>query len=184
MKKLFALLIIIFSISLANAQEASVTTNKPELHTGLLGIWLNKEYKLSDQIAIRAEVGLDGGLWWNTYSSGHAFIPVFTAEPRWYYNLGKRSKKGKTTKGNFGNFLSIKTSFHPDLFIISNYYEDIIPDLSIVPTWGIRRPIGRNFTFETGIGIGYLHSFYKSKGYTSDAGELTANIHLRFGYRF
>lgn len=184
MKKLFAFFAFLSSISLANAQEAVVTTTKAEIHTGLLGIWLNKEYKLSNQLTVRAEVGLDGGLWWNTYSSGHVFLPVFTAEPRWYYNLEKRSKKGKTTKGNFGNFISLKTSFHPDLFIISNYYESVIPDLSIVPTWGIRRAISKNFIFETGIGIGYMHTFYKAKGYTSDEGELTANIHLRFGYRF
>lgn len=57
MKKLFALFIFLFSISLANAQEVAVTTNKPELQTGLLGIWLNKEYRLSDQIAIELKWG-------------------------------------------------------------------------------------------------------------------------------
>lgn len=184
MKKLFALLFILFSVSLAKAQEAPVTTNPVEIHTGILGIWLNKEYKMSNKLAIRAEVGLDGNLWTGTYSSGFVLIPVFTAEPRWYYNLEKRHTKLKTTKGNFGNFFSLRTSYSPDLFVISNYYTNIIPFLTIVPTWGIRRPLGKNFVFETGIGIGYLHNFYKSKGYISDDGELTANINLRFGYRF
>ena len=164
MKKLFALVALLFYISQVSAQEAAVTTNKAEVHTGLLGIWLNKEYRLSDEIAIRAEVGLDAGLWWNTYNSGYILAPVFTAEPRWYYNLEKRTKKGRTTKGNFANFLSLKTSFHPDLFVISNYYEQMVPDLSIIPTWGIRRAISSHFVFETGIGIGYIHYFQKSYG--------------------
>ncbi|WP_192347692.1 DUF3575 domain-containing protein [Algoriphagus sp. Y33] len=183
MKCLLALLLLIFSFSLTHAQDAPVTTNRVEIHTGLLGVWLNKEYRLSDQLAIRTEVGLDAGLWWNTYDSGYIFTPVFTAEPRWYYNLEKRAKKGRTTKGNFGNFFSLKTSFHPDLFIISNYYDKRVPDLSIIPTWGIRRAVSRQFIFETGIGLGYIHYFQKSYGYTSNEGELAANLHIRFGYR-
>jgi len=185
MKKLISSIFLIFSISLANAQEAPVTTNKPEIHAGFLGIWLNNEYRLSDQFALRAEIGLDMQVWGDiNYSSSYVFLPVFTAEPRWYYNLEKRHNKGKTTKGNFGNFFSLKTSFHPDLFVISQYNDVVIPDLSIIPTWGIRRPISTNFVFETGIGFGYIHYFNKSQGYSYDEGNLTANLHLRIGYRF
>ncbi|SFA90499.1 hypothetical protein [Algoriphagus aquimarinus] len=185
MKKLFTLYVFLFSISLANAQEVEVTTNKPELQIGFLGVWLNNEYRLSDQFALRAEIGLDMQAWGDlNYTSSYVFLPVITAEPRWYYNLAKRSNKGKTTKGNFGNFFSLKTSFHPDLFVISQYDDIVIPDLSIVPTWGIRRPLSTNFVFETGIGFGYIHYFYKSQGYSYDEGNFMVNLHLRFGYRF
>ncbi|MBB6327078.1 hypothetical protein FHS59_002706 [Algoriphagus iocasae] len=185
MKKLFLLTLILFSIKVTFAQEASVSTNKPEVHIGFLGVWLNKEYSLSKQIALRAEVGFDMQVWGDlNYSSSYVFLPVLTAEPRWYYNLEKRSSKGKNTNGNFGNFFSLKTSFHPDLLVISQYDDSIIPDLSIVPTWGIRRPISQNFIFETGIGFGYIHYFYKSQGYSYDEGNLAVNLHLRFGYRF
>jgi hypothetical protein len=183
MKTLFASLFLIFSISLANGQEAPMTTSRPELQAGFLGVWLNNEYRLSDQLALRAEIGLDMQVWGNlNYASSYIFLPVFTAEPRWYYNLEKRHGKGKATKGNFGNFFSLKSSFHPDFFVISNFDESIIPDKSLKPTWGIRRNISANFMFETGIGFGYIHYFYKSQGYTSDEGNLTVNLHLRFGY--
>ncbi len=42
--------------------------------------------------------------------------PVITAEPRWYYNLNKRVSKSKNIEGNSGNFISLKTSYHPDWF--------------------------------------------------------------------
>ena len=59
--------------------------------------------------------------------------------------------------GNQGNFLSIKTSYHPDWFVISNYDNiNIISDISIIPTWGIRRNIGKHFNSETGIGYRYI----------------------------
>ena len=185
MKKLFVFSLIFFSITATFAQEASVSTNNPEIQIGFLGVWLNKEYSLSRKIALRAEIGLDMQVWGNlNYRSSYVFLPVFTAEPRWFYNLDKRSKRGKNTNGNFGNFLSLKTSLHPDLFVISQYDDSIIPDLSIIPTWGIRRPISTNFIFETGIGFGYIHYFYKSQGYSYDEGNLAVNLHLRFGYRF
>lgn len=184
MKRLLMLVILIVSASLAKAQDAPVITNKMELQTGLFGIWLNKEYKLSNQFAMRAEIGLDAGFWGGSHSTGYIFVPVVTAEPRWYYNLEKRNRKEKITQGNFGNFFSLKTSFHPDLFVISNYSESIIPDLSIVPTWGIRRAISSHFSFETGIGIGYLRNFHKSQGALFDTEDVAVNLHLRFGYRF
>lgn len=183
MKKSLITLLIIILASPAFAQEAAVTTNPIEIQTGFFGIWLNKEYKLSDQIALRTEVGLDADIW-KRHSVGFALVPVFTAEPRWYYNLKRRSQKGKKTTDNYGNFLSLKSSFHPDLFVISNYSDAIVPNLSIVPTWGIRRPISESFSFEAGIGMGYIFRFFKTIGFSSNEGELAANIHLRFGYRF
>lgn len=93
--------------------------------------------------------------------------------------------KGRRIDGNSGIFLSLKTSYHPDWFVISNYDEiRIVSDISIVPTWGIRRNIGDHFTYETGIGIGFLYYFAKDAGYSENESYITLNLHLRFGYRF
>jgi hypothetical protein len=59
-----------------------------------------------------------------------------------------------------------------------------IPDVSIIPTWGIRRNIGNHFNYETGIGVGYVRYFYKSQGFGENEGEAAVNLHLRIGYRF
>ena len=68
---------------------------------------------------------------------------------------------------------------------ISNYENiNIISDISLVPTWGIRRNIGKHFNYETGIGIGYRYIFAKKAGYLENESEATLNLHFRIGYKF
>ncbi len=55
-------------------------------------------------------------------------------------------------------------------------------DISIVPTWGIRRKLGKHFTYKTGFGDAYY--FTKNAGYFKNKGDRTGNLRLRFGYRF
>jgi hypothetical protein len=111
--------------------------------------------------------------------------PIITVEPRWYYNLNKREPKSKRIDGNSGNFISLKTSYHPDWFVISNYDDvNIISDISVIPTWGIRRNIAKQFNYETGIGIGYRYIFAKQAGYLENESDVTINLHLRIGYKF
>lgn len=111
--------------------------------------------------------------------------PVITLEPRWYYNLEKRQSKSRSIAGNSGNFLTIQTSYHPNWFTISNYDNvEIVNQISVITTWGIKRNIGQHFTYETGIGIGFTHYFAKSEGYASDESSAAIKLHLRLGYRF
>lgn len=171
----------------ANSQTASVEKSIYGIQTGFLGIWGHNESKLSNTIALRTEVGLDAGIWGGDYydENGFLMIPVITLEPRLYYNLNKRVKKSRTIDGNSGNFISLKTSYHPSWFEISNYNTiKIVSDISLVPTWGIKRNLGNHFTYETGIGIGYIYYFAKNAGYIENEGEVAVNLHLRIGYRF
>jgi hypothetical protein len=186
--KIKLLLVFVFGvIYIGKAQDSSVEKSVFGLQTGLLGVWMHHEARLSNQIALRTEIGLDSGIWGGDFYDGIGFLmtPVITVEPRWYYNLNKRETKGKSTAGNSGNFLALKTSVHPDWFVISNADNvRVIGDVSVVPTWGIRRSIGSHFNFETGLGLGYRCIFAKQAGYAKDYGELAVNVHLRFGYRF
>ena len=61
---------------------------------------------------------------------------------------------------------------------------EVADQISIIPTWGIRRNIGNHFTYETGIGIGYLYYFAKDAGYAENESDVAVNLHLRIGYRF
>jgi hypothetical protein len=171
----------------ANSQNDSVEKSIFGIQTGFLGIWAHQELRLSNSIALRTELGLDGGLWGGSLydKTGFLLAPVITAEPRWYFNLKKRVSKSKRIDGNSGNFFSIKSSYHPDWFILSNYDDiRIVSDLSIIPTWGLRRNIGSRLNFETGIGFGYAYLFSKKAGYPENEGHSTVNLHLRIGYRF
>jgi len=187
MKIFFLPLTLILLPIIAKSQTASVEQSTYGIQTGVLGIWANNEMKLSNQIALRAEIGMDAGFWGGSFypENGYLMTPVIRLEPRWYYNLEKRLSKSRNISGNSGNFITLQTSYNPNWFVISNYDNAEVGDqISIIPTWGIRRTIGNHFTYETGIGIGYRYIFAKSVGYSENKGEAALNLHLRIGYRF
>lgn len=187
MKKIILTLAFLGIGFVAISQNTSVEKSTYGIQTGFLGLWFHNESKLSNQIALRSELGLDTGIWGGTYYDKVGFLlaPVITLEPRWYYNLNKRVEKDRRIDGNSGNFISLKTSYHPDWFVISNYDNiRVISDISIMPTWGIRRNVGRHFNYETGVGIGYVFFFAKDAGYIENTSDVAINLHLRLGYRF
>lgn len=168
-------------------QIASVEKSVFGLQTGFLGIWAHNEARLTNSIALRTELGLDAGIWGGSHYNGTGFVlvPAITLEPRWYYNLNKRVKKSRNIKGNSGNFISLKSTYHPDMIVISNRDNvNFISDFSIVPTWGIRRQIGQHFNYETGIGIGYIHYINPNNLSINGEADIAVNLHLRLGYRF
>jgi len=183
-KKILLSLIVSLMYLYGNSQTASVEKSTYGIQTGLLGIWVHNEMKLTNQIALRTELGINAGIFGGDFypKTGFLMTPVITVEPRWYYNLEKRQSKSKNIAGNCGNFVSLQTSYHPNWFVISNYDNlKTFNLITIVPTWGIKRNIGKHFTYETAIGIGYGHQFRERYG---DLEGVTANLHLRIGYRF
>ncbi|GGA67270.1 hypothetical protein GCM10008015_05010 [Flavobacterium palustre] len=167
MKKILVFLILGLNLN-ANAQEASVEKSIFGIQVGLgsgVGIWVNNESRLSNSIALRSEIGLENDFTVGDHYDGAGFIlqPVLTLEPRYYYNLVKRNSKGRNTVNNSGNYISIKTSYHPDWFVI-NLDDNVTKtaDLAIVPTWGIKRQIGNHFTYETALGLGYRVVYLKA----------------------
>lgn len=186
MKKNLFLLSIIFTASSIFAQEnqtASVEKSIFGVQTGLLGIWGNNESRLTNQLSLRSEIGMDMGvLIGGNSDDGFVLIPVLRIEPRWYYNLEKRSGKGKSISKNSGNFFTLSTTYNPDWFSLSNSDNiKVISSIAIIPKWGIKRTYGKSFTFETGIGVGYIKSLNPNYDLLSDVG---VDLHLRIGYTF
>jgi hypothetical protein len=185
-KNLLVLLLLGLTLTV-NSQNASVEKSIYGIQIGFLGIWGHNESKLTNSIALRSELGFDTGIYGGSTTNkvGFIFGPTITLEPRWYYNLNKRKNKSKRIDGNSGNFISIKTTYHPDWFFISN--EDnvnLISDISIVPTWGIKRNFGKHFNYETGFGIGYVHFFEEKNVIFDYDDDIAVNLHLRIGYTF
>lgn len=187
MKKIITLTLTCITLS-TQAQETSVEKSTFGAQTGFLGIWVHNETRLSNSIALRSEIGFDSGIWGGDFydKTGFLLAPVLTIEPRFYYNLDRRHLKDKKTSNNNGNFFSLRTSYHPDWFVISNTENvKIISDLSFVPTWGIRRNINNsNFVYEAGFGAGYQYVFAKQAGYNENESHFLLNLHLRIGYSF
>ncbi|WP_422104379.1 hypothetical protein [Winogradskyella sp.] len=174
--------------STEQVQKSSVEKSIFGIQTGFAGLWVYNELKLSNQIALRTEIGFDAYDNDEFYPDAGFLLTTFiTAEPRWYYNLNKRQSKSKRIDNNSGNFFSLKTSFRSDNLLLD--FGDannarIVDNLAIIPTWGIRRNIGNHFNYETGLGLGYIHYFAKSSGFVKDKGEAAINLHLRIGYQF
>ncbi len=171
-----------------NSEIASVEKSVFGIQAGFAGIWIHNELKLSDQIALRTEIGLDAYENDDYYpDAGFLLSTVLTLEPRWYYNLNKRVNQSKSIEGNSGNFFAIKSSLRlNDLLIKFGDDEEVnvVNNLSIIPTWGIRRNLGKHFNYEAGLGAGYIHFFAKDAGFAEDEGEFAINLHLRIGYKF
>ena len=70
-----------------NSQTASVEKSTYGIQTGLLGIWDHNEMKLTNQIALRTELGMNAGIFGGDFypKTGFLMTPVITAEPRWYF---------------------------------------------------------------------------------------------------
>ncbi|MGB0522963.1 MAG: hypothetical protein ACPGJS_08380 [Flammeovirgaceae bacterium] len=188
-KNLFFVLVFCLISFLAKSQQVSVEKNTFGIQAGYFGIWGYQEVKLSNQFTLRGELGLDGDFWKldNSAERGVLFSPEFSLEPRWYYNLNARHRKSKETAGNSGNFLTLKTRFRPDWFVVSNRNNlSVVSNLAILPTWGIRRNLGSHFNYEAGFGIGYARYLDADHidRFLQEKGEATINIHLRIGYRF
>jgi hypothetical protein len=190
MKKTILILLLVTVNQFGFSQEKQKTSVEKSIfgiQTGLLGIWVNNESRISNELALRSEIGYSAGLFGGDFypKTGYLMVPTFRVEPRWYYNLKKRVSKSRKIANNSGNFLTLQTTFYPNFLILSNYENvKIVNQISLIPTWGIKRTIGNHFTYETAIGFGHTHYFAKNSGYEKDNSNAALNLHLRIGYSF
>ena len=184
MKKIILLIFALTNYAFSQ-NTAKVEKSIFGIQATLIGISVNNEMRLSNQISLRSEVGLDGALFWGARTKGTGFylIPDLVIEPRWYYNLEKRVSKGKSIKKNSGNFLTPSIVYVPDLFVISSdkSITGVVPRIALIPKWGIKRTIGDHFTYEVGTGIGYVHYL---NNYYNKSSDVIFDIHFKIGYTF
>ncbi|HEX8269563.1 MAG TPA: hypothetical protein VF581_06695 [Flavobacterium sp.] len=175
----------------ANAQqeqEVSVEESLFGMQTGFLGFWAHNELRLTNEMALRTEIGFDTAVFGGAlyYDTKYFLIPIIAAEPRWYYNLERRAGNDKNIRNNSGNFLTIKALYMPDWFLLTN--DEVVKpinQLAFVPKYGMRRVYGEHFSFEAGLGIGVGFQFGKNKDYYSDTDpQAFVDLHLRIGYNF
>ena len=149
---------------------------------GLLGIWGYGEFPIHRQVVLRTDIGLDAGIRGGSqfYRTVLVLTPSIRLEPRWYYNLAKRSERGKPTNGNAANYFSIPVIAHPGWFRITNE-ESISVDrgLQLLPTWGIRRSLGNRLMYEVGAGLGY--GLRWAEGRSKPTGGTSGWIRFRIG---
>lgn len=184
-KKSMKKLLIVFLVSFSTfSQKTDVSVEKSifKFQIGTVGLWLNNETKLSNDVALRTEVGL-----YTEIQAGVGFFmaPEITLEPRWYYNLEKRSKNGKNISNNAANFFTLKTSYRSNIFeILHDRVKGAENSIAFIPKWGINRNLGSYFNYEAGAGVGYIHLINQKYFRTFDNNGITIDLHLRIGYNF
>ncbi|MDF9797722.1 hypothetical protein OKW21_002985 [Catalinimonas alkaloidigena] len=160
MKKLSVLAFaLLFShMMLAQSGSESLERHLTSVDIGFLGAWINHERQLGEQLIINANLGFEGVLYGGGGEFNYLFVPAISVEPRFYYNFNRRVSKGKRTINNSAEYLTISTTFYPDLFDISNENEprsvSLNEGVSFIPKWGTRRALGEHFKFDFSVGYG------------------------------
>jgi hypothetical protein len=172
------------------AQKPSVEKKLRGVQLGLLNLSFQYESRLARKFTLLAEAGLELGFSSietpsETTSYGLLF-PYLTAEPRWYYGLDRRVRKGKNIKNNGSNYLSLRTTYaSADTPIINNAPYDIVSSLFIIPKFGIRRNFAKNFNYEFSFGYGYkLNIFNANSCPNCPVGRDSYDVQTRIGYNF
>ena len=185
----FTFLLVLFVTFNTNAQQntsdATIEKNLTGIQLGFIGVWAYNEARLTDQLALRTELGLSLGVSWRYgYDPDYGLAPRIALAPRYYYNLSNRLEKSKNISKNSGNFISLPVIYVPDLLVWkTNEQTYIINQMIIAPTWGIRR-VYNHFEFESGIGLGIIHYFPTREVFTGHLTQTYLNIVLSIGYSF
>lgn len=106
----------------------------------------------------------------------YSFEPFLNIEKKFFYNLQKRSEKGKNTAYNSGNFISLRSlTLGPP--IDGNLVRQSDYDFMLIASWGIQRSYSRiHFLFD----VGPLFVF-DGKG---NSGFFPMLLRVNLGYNF
>lgn len=149
----------------------------------LLGAEYNQELPLNDRFTVNLHGGLSGelgyyavkiGSWYDDDGWIYSLRGVVGADFRYYYNLNKRAKKGKSTFRNSGNFWAVDLRYLTPAFAyegIDNAYM-----LIATPYWGIRRVYKSNLYYELNLGL--------NVGVIGDEWGVGGASSVKFGYTF
>lgn len=187
--KMHLLLLILFVLPpLKTVSQEKGNPDPPiwGVQIGNAGIWAYQEIDLSKSTSWRNEVGFDTGAhgYNMQYLSGLTITPTIAIEPRWYYDIRNKGKNSFEAVHNSSNFLLLRVTFNPDWKIISNEEgRSVASNVSVIPTWGIRRMLTEKMNFEAGIGMGYSYTV-KSDFSNPDRHTGIVNVHLRLGMDF
>ena len=149
-------------------------TTMLKAEAGLHGIGIAFEPAVANNFTIDMALSAGNGYTIEPNHFNYLFIidqPAFSfsVTPKYYYNISRRAAKGKRTDMNSGNYIGFraKISGTSDLG-----YDDVF--LANVH-WGIQRPLGGRWLFNTHAGIGYAMNF-------DGAGTPYPSIDLKFSY--
>lgn len=195
MKRVLSIVFFMFFCSNINAQNDAVVggveKNIVGIQAGFFGVDIYDEFKLTNIISLRADFSLYGGIFYDDmqefitpleYISEHkiTLTPILNLQPKIYYNIKGRAKRGRNIRNNGSNYFSLNIKYVPNWFVISSKNVTPVTQLYFVPTFGIRRNFAKNFNYEFKVGLGGGVAYLKNQNITSQFFELSFKI----GYDF
>lgn len=184
-------LIMCFSLSIAYSQEN--TSNKTLVSKSIHSVSVNAadvlyryEHAVAKKQTVFGEIGMGSNIAFQqdatgTYRWGMALYPAIGIGYRNYYNIEKRINSGKKTEFNSANYFGANVTANP----IENIYTSKYYDASKQPTftaslvWGLRRQLGKHFSFDFNAGPKVTDVSFKDD---VDLGFIHAE--WRFSYNF
>ncbi len=177
--------VICFGIVLILCCGISFGQNKPadlskfgRIGLGFHGVEFSYEFPVNQSLVWDNTIGLGLGgnigsnrteLTWDFLSPN----PYLRSEMKFMYNGKRRREKGRKMLLNAGSYLGLQLKYLFGRTENNNYNNLLLSELH----WGLQRAIGRKFTFNFHVGIGYWNDF--DSGYNS----VTPSLGLKFGYQ-
>lgn len=174
MKEITLPVIFVLMANIALAQGSGVHTLQ-SVNAYVDAISFNYERAFSQYSIINFELAI-AGKFYSGRETGDFWVikPVFRVEPRYYYNYARRVLKDKNVWHNGANYLAISFDYQPEATVNPNMQT--VTTLRVFPKWGMKRAIGRHFTFETAIGPYIYMAQNEQSWHTATA------IDLKVGY--
>jgi len=161
MKQLTLLFLLLLPFVKSFAQDTSVEKSLWGVQMGVHPLSFYNETALSNSITLRSELGF-GFAYSSSSISGTeqwAVVPTVIVEPRYYYNLNRRTRLKKRTDWNSGNYLSLNLGYELGAFAITSKDTEVFSSVHLIPMYGFRRNMGAKFNFEMAFGIGGAWTF-------------------------
>jgi len=176
-KKRYLVLVLFASLS-AIAQEYEKRGNtrileKSQFNLNFLTPGFNIEFRIGKNQTVSSSVALAVA----TPQEGYLLAPAWNSRYRYYYNLNSRTRNGKNTSGNSGDYFAASyTIFIPDYKIATNIE---VPNFDLRfagAVYGIQRSYPKGFYFDAALGAG----FYLGDGIDDGIGP---SAHISLGWR-
>lgn len=167
MKKTYLFLLLsVLSINAVHAQdETSVSVAKNQFKINVLFPGFVYEHGFSEKNTLYSEASLSLGYSYSDFygKSNVYMIPVITEQLRHYYNLQKRSNKGKRTERNSANYLALNTSGYFKPLSGDTEYFTYVPSSTVAVLWGLQRTYKGRFNLGFNIVPGINFSEIETK---------------------
>ena len=178
--------ILFFHVNTIIAQQSTKRQSLHHVDVLLFGASYNYEHAFGSNFTLSGGLSLITGAY-TFYISGSqnngtlaGLDPSFSLDPRWYTNVNRRVRKGKSVENNSINFVSFLIEYIPEFLITEPNLRN--ETFAITPRWGFRRSFNQQFFMEFAIGLPYIMDDWRvDEKWRSEIG-LHLGIKAGFGF--